>query len=46
MLTGAKMTGENAKAGSISPDAVASRIRTEYQHAQMKPDLKLLDSLQ
>lgn len=34
------------KEGSISPESVAGRIRTEYQYASMKSDVKILESLQ
>ncbi len=34
------------KGVNIAPESVASRIRTEYQHAAMKSDVKILESLQ
>ena len=40
------MAVETGKEGSISPESVASRIRTEYQHASMKPETKRMESLQ
>ena len=32
--------------GSASPEAVANRIRIEYQHASMRSEIKVLESLQ
>jgi len=46
MLSGVKMTGAIEKTGSVSPEAVASRIRMEYQHASLKSEIKILESLQ
>lgn len=40
------MLNEAVRKGSASPEAVASRIRIEYQHASMKPEIKVLESLQ
>jgi hypothetical protein len=41
-----KMINETERKGGASPEAVANRIRIEYQHASLKPEIKVLESLQ
>jgi hypothetical protein len=40
------MGTETERKGGALPEAVANRIRIEYQHASMKPEIKVLESLQ
>jgi hypothetical protein len=40
------MVNEVERKGTASPEAVANRIRIEYQHASMKSEIKVLESLQ
>ncbi len=40
------MINEAERKGTASPEAVANRIRIEYQHASLKPEIKVLESLQ
>lgn len=40
------MINETERKGSVSPEAVANRIRIEYQHGSLKPEIKVLESLQ
>lgn len=40
------MANEPERKGLASPEAVANRIRIDYQHASMRSEIKVLDSLQ